>query len=187
MSRSRDSSALILGAACAEFAEHGYAGARVARIAARANVNKQLIFYYFGSKAGLYAAATSSGQPTDSLAPSDASTPVEQFRDLINRLANHLWEHPELTTALSDREVATRGAGPAREFLAQAGRLIATTISRGQGMGYFRDDLDPELATRQALVLLAGFHALAPALAENGDTRHWGAAAGDLLVRAFAW
>jgi TetR/AcrR family transcriptional regulator len=187
MIRDRDSSALILRAACAEFAEHGYAGARVARIATRAKVNKQLIFYYFGTKAGLYSAATGPGQGGEHLAPSDAATPIEQFRDLINRLANHLEQHPELATALTDREAGIRPAAPGRQFLEQAGRMIGATISRGQGMGYFRDDLDPRLATRQALVLLTGFHALAPALSEQGDASRWGPAATDLLLRAFAW
>jgi AcrR family transcriptional regulator len=46
----------ILEAALAEFGEHGYAGARTARIAARAGVNEQLISYYFEGKAGLYQA-----------------------------------------------------------------------------------------------------------------------------------
>jgi AcrR family transcriptional regulator len=152
-----------------------------------AKVNKQLIFYYFGTKAGLYAAATGPGQAGVQLAPSGAGTPVEQLRDLINRLANHLEQHPELATALTDREAADRNAGSGRQFLEQAGRMINATISRGQGMGFFRDDLDPRLATRQAVVLLAGFHALAPAMSENGDSSLWGPAATDLLLRAFAW
>ncbi len=46
----------ILQAALAEFGEHGYAGARTARIADRAGVNEQLISYYFDGKAGLYQA-----------------------------------------------------------------------------------------------------------------------------------
>jgi AcrR family transcriptional regulator len=53
----RDSAATkgrILEAATAEFAEHGLAGARVDRIAARAGANKQLIYAYFGSKEGLF-------------------------------------------------------------------------------------------------------------------------------------
>lgn len=45
---------VLLAAAYDEFAEKGYAGARVHEIAARANVNKQLINYYFGGKEGLY-------------------------------------------------------------------------------------------------------------------------------------
>lgn len=44
----------IMAAATEEFAAHGYAGARVANIAARAGVNQQLISYYFGGKQGLY-------------------------------------------------------------------------------------------------------------------------------------
>ena len=44
----------IAQAALAEFATKGFAGARVKRIAEDAGVNKQLVFYYFESKAGLY-------------------------------------------------------------------------------------------------------------------------------------
>ncbi|MER6666875.1 TetR/AcrR family transcriptional regulator [Amycolatopsis japonica] len=57
--RQRDSDRtrrLILDAAVVEFAAHGYAGARIAAIAARAGVNQQLISYYFGGKEGLYQA-----------------------------------------------------------------------------------------------------------------------------------
>lgn len=43
-------------AAMTEFSEKGFIGARVADIAARAGVNKQLISYYFGGKEGLYRA-----------------------------------------------------------------------------------------------------------------------------------
>jgi AcrR family transcriptional regulator len=46
----------LLRAAKAEFAEKGLAGARVAAIAERAGVNKQLISYHFGGKDGLYRA-----------------------------------------------------------------------------------------------------------------------------------
>ncbi|WP_078871541.1 TetR/AcrR family transcriptional regulator [Streptomyces caatingaensis] len=47
---------LILDAAATEFAAYGYAGARIAAIAARAGVNQQLISYYFDGKEGLYQA-----------------------------------------------------------------------------------------------------------------------------------
>jgi AcrR family transcriptional regulator len=45
----------ILKAAFREFAKSGFAGTRVDTIAARAKVNKQLIYYYFGNKRALYA------------------------------------------------------------------------------------------------------------------------------------
>jgi TetR/AcrR family transcriptional regulator len=47
----------VLAAAIDEFAQHGLAGARVDRISDRAKVNKQLIYYYFEDKAGLFDAA----------------------------------------------------------------------------------------------------------------------------------
>ena len=46
----------ILGAALGEFAAKGFAGARVADIARRAGLNKQLISHHFGGKLGLYRA-----------------------------------------------------------------------------------------------------------------------------------
>jgi TetR/AcrR family transcriptional regulator len=46
----------IIEAAVTEFSEHGFAGARISAIAARAGVNQQLISYYFDGKEGLYRA-----------------------------------------------------------------------------------------------------------------------------------
>src|SRR5580693_6004537 len=47
----------ILRAAIREFSLHGLAGARTDAIAESAKVNKALLYYYFKSKKGLYAAA----------------------------------------------------------------------------------------------------------------------------------
>jgi TetR/AcrR family transcriptional regulator len=47
----------ILRAAIREFSVHGLAGARTDAIAESAKVNKALLYYYFKSKSGLYAAA----------------------------------------------------------------------------------------------------------------------------------
>jgi len=49
-----DSQAAIFQAAAVEFAEQGYEGAGVDRIAARARVNKAMLYYHFGSKRALY-------------------------------------------------------------------------------------------------------------------------------------
>jgi AcrR family transcriptional regulator len=50
----RDSQGAIFAAAAREFAERGYTGAGVDRIAQKAKVNKAMIYYHFGSKLGLY-------------------------------------------------------------------------------------------------------------------------------------
>lgn len=47
----------ILEAALGEFADHGYGGAKVQKIAQRAGCNPRLIYHYFGSKDDLYLAA----------------------------------------------------------------------------------------------------------------------------------
>src|SRR5580698_9396163 len=47
----------ILGAAIREFSAHGLSGARTEAIAESAGANKALLYYYFKSKKGLYAAA----------------------------------------------------------------------------------------------------------------------------------
>ncbi len=44
----------ILAAALREFAAKGFAGARVARIARRARVNKRMLYHYFGNKDDLF-------------------------------------------------------------------------------------------------------------------------------------
>ncbi len=49
-----DTKARILRAATEEFARHGYAGARIDRIARQAKANKALIYYHFTSKENLY-------------------------------------------------------------------------------------------------------------------------------------
>ena len=55
--RRRAQRSKILRAAIREFSVHGLAGARTDAIAELGKVNKALLYYYFKSKNGLYAAA----------------------------------------------------------------------------------------------------------------------------------
>jgi TetR/AcrR family transcriptional regulator len=57
MNRADRTRKTILRAAIREFSAHGLAGARTDAIAESAKVNKALLYYYFKSKSGLYAAA----------------------------------------------------------------------------------------------------------------------------------
>ncbi|WP_434439067.1 TetR family transcriptional regulator [Lentzea sp. E54] len=55
MARDKEATkANLLEAALDEFAQHGIAGGRVDRIAAKAGCNKAMIYAYFGSKEGLF-------------------------------------------------------------------------------------------------------------------------------------
>lgn len=74
---------LILEAAGAEFAAKGYAGARIAAIAARAGVNQQLISYYFDGKEGLYRALSEGWEQRQG----ELATPDLPLSELARRFA----------------------------------------------------------------------------------------------------
>ncbi|SNR50818.1 transcriptional regulator, TetR family [Actinomadura mexicana] len=81
--------ALILDAAMAEFGAHGYAGARISAIAARAGVNVQLISYYFDGKEGLYQAISQQWrQRQGELTPAGTPLPEQLRRFALEALRN---------------------------------------------------------------------------------------------------
>ncbi len=180
----------ILAAATEEFATHGFAGARVQRIADAAGANKQLIYYYFGSKTGLYEALIASGLEAIDL-PALESAPGERagarLRALVERLAAFLLEHPEITRLAS--QTSDPVTGPpllGRELLARVQRLFEDVISDGQRFGYFRDDVDTPAIARHAAVLLLGYAVIEPG-AEQQQPPPWVAGVVDLLSRYLAW
>ena len=66
----------IIRCAIKEFSRHGYAGARVDRIAVKAKFSKRMLFYYFGSKQGLFEAVLESAWRNGEImqqSPRDAS------------------------------------------------------------------------------------------------------------------
>lgn len=191
--KSRDSRGLIAAAARTEFAAHGYAGARVDRIARRAGVNKQLLFYYFGSKKALYQnvverAAGEATKRADAAMPSHAAA---QLRHAFSGLFDMLSARPDLARLLLfDSQQAEAGARPSRQALHDLVIRIRDVITEGQGHGYFRDDVDPDRTARQALVLAVGYFALEPVFGDSpvpGRIADWRDGALDLLLRALAW
>jgi TetR/AcrR family transcriptional regulator len=174
---------VILKAARVEFGSRGFAGARVDHIARRAGLNKQLIYYYFGSKAGLYrAAAGPLSTVVEEKSRGHKSAP-DSFRVAVGDLFAELEERPELVSLLVDRDRAEGSL--ARQWAHERTHTLARLVSHGQGMGYFRDEVDPDLLARQALILCAGFHALGHHV--SADAEAWLRAACEMLLRAMAW
>ncbi|GBD32051.1 MAG: hypothetical protein KatS3mg081_2233 [Gemmatimonadales bacterium] len=197
----------ILHAARAEFAERGFDGARVARIAQLAGVNKQLLFHYFGSKTGLYAAAVRQAlgelssalrleESVPSVPPSfgvrqpPSSSAPDRLRAEARRVLSVLGERRDLVRlVLLD---VLRSGGPLQEtgeFLGSLAFLFSRPLSEGQGLGFFRDDVDPDLASVQILVSILGFLGFEPALPAGGSDRRegWIEASVDLWVRGMGW
>jgi TetR/AcrR family transcriptional regulator len=77
----------ILDAAIDAFARKGYAGARVADIAAAAGVNQQLISYYFGGKEGLAHAIGQQWRAYEAALVSDEASLAEQVQAYGQALA----------------------------------------------------------------------------------------------------
>ncbi|HXF94681.1 MAG TPA: TetR/AcrR family transcriptional regulator [Gemmatimonadales bacterium] len=145
----------ILTAAREEFARRGLEGARVDRMARRAGVNKQLLFYYFHSKRGLYqsvlaqVAAELEAALANLVVP--PGRPLERIREALRAVYGFLAGHPDLVALITQA-----GAAEARPFAPAIKRLVVL-LAEGQGLGAVRDDLDPHLAAAQALVLMVGY------------------------------
>lgn len=156
------------------------------RIARRAGVNKQLIFYYFGSKAGLFGAVIESvsREVTAAAGAGDVSGgPLERLRAVAQRVLVALVANADLvraTVVASGTEDASREAlaGP----LARLGETIRALVSDAQGLGYVRDDVDPDMVARIVLAT-----ALGSVVLEGASQQDLPGGVIDLLVRALAW
>lgn len=182
----RDSRALILSAARLEFGKRGYAGGRVNRIALGAGVNKQLIFYYFGSKAGLFRSVVESAS-RDMATPSDAAGapagPLDRLRALLEGASRAFTANADLLRAtIMAAETAEGTRAPLAEHLGQLRETVRLLVSDAQGLGYVRDDLDPDAVAHVAVALVVG-PVLLPGTGGDGRLR----SGIDLLVRGLAW
>ena len=134
----------ILAAAAREFAERGFAGARVDRIARRARVNKAMLYYHFRSKAGLYRTLlyrlfTLVATRLQGIAALDAA-PADKVDRVIDAMASLIREHA-FFPAIMLREVAEGGAHLDRATLAALAavpRAVGAIVEDGVRAGVFR-------------------------------------------------
>lgn len=141
----------LLDAAVAEFAEFGFEGGRVDRIARQAGVNKQLVYHYFGSKADLYRTALEEvyrhiREREQELHLSDVD-PEEAMRRLVGFSFDYLSEHPEFIALVNDenrmgaRHLKT--SEKVTEMHSPLVRLVEETLARGVKTGVFNDRFGP--------------------------------------------
>jgi TetR/AcrR family transcriptional regulator len=135
----------LLAAATVEFAARGFDGAKVDRIAARARVNKAMLYYHFTSKAALYrqilrdlfnemagtiAAVRQAGGP-----------PEVQLRRFIETVAAQAATRPQFP-ALWLREIAEGGRHLDDSVVTEIARImqaLAAILDEGRRAGVFRD------------------------------------------------
>ena len=128
----------ILDAALREFADNGYAGARVRAIADRAGVNSQLISYYFGGKQALY------GELIRRWFEHEAAIEEQDLSlaDLVVAYLDAVFEQPELTRMFTWEGLSP--AIPADLYPEPEGEAPEVTdLRRRQDAGEIAADIDP--------------------------------------------
>jgi AcrR family transcriptional regulator len=140
----------ILQVAEAEFGEKGLAGARIDEIAAATQTSKRMIYYYFGSKEGLYLAVLEESyrrvRDVEAELHLQDLEPEQALRRLVAFTFDHHLNH-ENYIRLVMSENMNRG-----QYLAQSPRIqelnvpaiaaIKNLYQRGVKSGVFRSGLD---------------------------------------------
>ena len=141
----------ILDAAFIEFTDHGLSGARVDAIAARTGTNVRMIYYYFGSKDGLYCAvleqAHTAMRLTERTLDLEALPPADAIRRLVEFTFDYQEANPRFARLVTIENIH-RAEHIARSQSIQALNAtiiasIAAVLARGQREGAFRLDATP--------------------------------------------
>lgn len=148
---SEDTRKRILNAALKAFAEDGFEGARVDRIAEIAGVNKAMLYYYVGGKEALYEAVLMDNFERFSeeleRASKSGKGPEDRMQKVLDALIRTLNEIPEHRRIMA-RELsagATHLPKKAVEHMARAYEVVRNILDEGKKDGVFRD-VNPMLA-----------------------------------------
>src|SRR3954468_6685229 len=141
----------ILRVATSEFADNGYSVARVEQIAARTSTVKRMIYYYFGSKEGLYLKVLEEAYADIRRAEAKLNLnqypPAEAIRQLIEFTFDYDEAHPDFIRLVSientlDARYIAKSA-TVQELNRGAITLLEGILDRGKRDGTFRQDVDP--------------------------------------------
>ncbi len=135
----------ILQVAADEFAEHGFAGARVDRIAAQMRTTKRMIYYYYGSKDDLYLAvlerAYAAIRRAEQAIDVDHLDPIAAIRRLAELTFDHHEANPNFLRLVSieniHRAEHLRRSPEIANLNVPAIDLIARILKRGYASGTF--------------------------------------------------
>src|SRR6185312_5437445 len=135
----------ILEVATREFAEHGYSGARVDEIAERTRTTKRMLYYYFGSKEGLYTAVLECAYAE--IRAAEQTVDVEHLDPLAALTFDHHEAHPNFIRLVAieniHRAEHMHASGRFADLNMPAIDRIARILERGRADGTFTRDADP--------------------------------------------
>jgi AcrR family transcriptional regulator len=141
----------ILDAATDEFVEKGFAGASVNEIAERANVNKRMLYHYFGKKDELYVAVLERSYTSLRTAQAELKLadlpPAKAIETLIRFTWDHYLENPEFLSLMASENMHQGKFAMRSQRIKDANvplmELLKEVLDRGQRDGTFRANIDP--------------------------------------------
>ena len=136
----------ILAAAMHEFATKGVAGARIDQIAMQYGGSKNMIYHYFNSKDGLFAAVLEKIYATILARQHDLEVkihdPVAGIRALVEFTLDVFDDHPEFVSLLNSENIAkAKHIKSSTKIVAMYNPLVTTIkelLGRGTVIGVFR-------------------------------------------------
>jgi AcrR family transcriptional regulator len=141
----------ILAAATREFSEKGLSGARVDSIADRTKINKRMIYYYFGSKEGLYRAVLERSyghiRMSESAVDLDSLPPEEALRQHVRQTFDYHNMHPDFVRLVMNENIHQAAHIGELASIRTRNRAVIKTLrtllDRGVDAGVFRSDVEP--------------------------------------------
>lgn len=149
----------ILKAATKVFARYGYEGGSVEKISKAAKSYDRMIYYYFGSKEGLFIEVLEEAyrrmNDAESRLDLDTGNPLEALQAVIRFVVGYYRKHPDFVTLLNTENLHKgkhiAKSMRAREYSSPAIEVIRRVLDSGQAQGVFRQDI----AARDVYLLIA--------------------------------
>ncbi|MFK0166336.1 TetR/AcrR family transcriptional regulator [Rhizobium sp. NPDC090279] len=141
----------ILKIATEEFVAAGFSGARVDEIAERTKTSKRMIYYYFGSKEGLYLAVLEQAytkiRTLESELDLQKMPPVRAMAQLIESTFDHDDQNPDFVRLVSIENIHRAEHMKRSVVLSQMNiaviDIITEILARGYADGSFTRRVDP--------------------------------------------
>jgi AcrR family transcriptional regulator len=141
----------IIEVATDEFGDKGLSGARIDEIAARTRTSKRMIYYYFGSKEGLYIAVLEEAYRSIRNIERDLNvdhlSPEQALRELVSFSFDRHQQNPAFVRLVMNENLHSG------KYIAQSANIptlnvpaidtIRRIVERGKKTGAFRQDIDP--------------------------------------------
>ena len=192
----------ILAAATQVFAQHGFAGGRIEQISSAAQSHDRMIYYYFGSKEGLFIAVIEDTYRRFNEAEQALALNITQPQQALTDVIRFVWlyyqQNPEFITLLNTENLL-RGqhiakSAHARAYSSPVINITDRVLKSGAALGVFRPDLSARdiylMIASMAYFYLSNRYTLSSFLGENlqapAALAHWEGFVVDAVQRTVA-